>query len=216
MGLIHSPAPINKPMRHQLAEWGDCVVIYSGRILQWEDKGDERWVLLKAVVAGKHEPHLTGAEITQQAVSFDHLWVILRPDEFGDLQRLERIRMMGRPYPYTRNDGTKDWGISNREMVDTGALVKAWEEACVDKRTEDIIAISKYLIKSWEEDGIPICNLKQSTNKVIELLKECLRRVAYYEKRHETNRYSRRRYARHKKNNEARWNAKEKKRTGFG
>jgi hypothetical protein len=203
-------------MRHQLAEWGDCVVIYSGRILRWEDKGDERWVLLKAVVAGKHEPHLTGAEITEQAVSLDHLWVILRPDEFGDLQRLERVRMMGRPYPYTRNDGTKDWGISNRDMVNTSALADAWKEACLAERTEDALVISKYLIRSWEVDGIPICNTKQSTNTVVEVHKECLRRVADYEKRHNTTRYSRRRYARHKKNNEQRWVAEQKKRTGFG
>ena len=203
-------------MRHQLAEWGDCVVIYSGRILRWEDKGDERWVLLKAVVAGKHEPHLTGAEITEQAVSLDHLWVILRPDEFGDLQRLERVRMMGRPYPYTRNDGTKDWGISNRDMVNTSALADAWKEACLAERTEEALVISKYLIKSWEVDGIPICNMKQSTNTVVEVHKECLRRVADYEKRHDTTRYSRRRYARHKKKNEQRWGAEQKKRTGFG
>ena len=203
-------------MRHQLAEWGDCVVIYSGRILRWEDKGDERWVLLKAVVAGKHEPHLTGAEITEQAVSLDHLWVILRPDEFGDLQRLERVRMMGRPYPYTRNDGTKDWGISNCDMVNTSALADAWKEACLAERTEEALVISKYLIKSWEVDGIPICNMKQSTNTVVEVHKECLRRVADYEKRHDTTRYSRRRYARHKKKNEQRWGAEQKKRTGFG
>ena len=101
-------------------------------------------------------------------------------------------------------------------MVNTSALADAWKEACLAERTEEALVISKYLIRSWEVDGIPICNMKQSTNTVVEVHKECLRRVADYEKRHDTTRYSRRRYARHKKKNEQRWGAKQKKRTGFG
>ena len=172
------------PTRLKLAEWVDDYVFYGGRILEWEERSTGVWILLKNVEISKHEPHLSGVEIDQTAIKVDHLWVIqskdmIKNDEkegYCKLERLKYVYLRGKPYQYRRLDGSIDYAISSVGSLDTDHLLDVWQEAHRQKDYELMIAVSEIIIEAWEVKHCPVTTRTQSTNDMMALHKETIRR----------------------------------------
>lgn len=165
-------------MRHALEQWMGETIFYSGRVLEWEERSGQIWMLIKNVVIGKHEPHLTGEEIEKRSEKLDHLWVALwEGANIDKVERLVRARMCGTPYKYRRLDGTEDYALSSEMFIDTGGLIDDWKKALKQKQWDAALEISQVIIEAWEHYRIPVCNQKQSTNEVIRLQREAVRRL---------------------------------------
>ena len=172
------------PTRLKLAEWVDDYVFYGGRILEWEERSTGVWILLKNVDIAKHEPHLSGEEIDRTAIRVDHLWVIqskemLENDErdgYCKLERLKYVYLRGRPYQYRRLDGSIDYAISSVGSLDTDHLLDVWQEAQRESGYELMIAVSELIIEAWEVKKCPVTTRTQSTNDMVALHKETIRR----------------------------------------
>ena len=167
--------------RLNLAEWVDDYVFYGGRILEWEDRSTGVWVLLKNVHVSKHEPHLTGEEIDQRATKVDNLWVIMNRkllDECKEckLERLKYVRLTGTPYQYRRLDGSTDYAISSVGAIDTDYLLDYWKSAQRERDYELMINVSELIIDAWEVQKCPVTTRTQSTDDMIALHKETIRR----------------------------------------
>jgi hypothetical protein len=170
--------------RRVLADLHDELLIYGGTVLRWEDYEDNVWILLNNVHVFKHDPHLNTVEMFKTgAIKLDHLWVILSKERVQNLvpklERLQPITLMGRPYKYSRADGSFDYAISSIKncFIDMSMLNKAFDDAFAVRDFEKMIAISLFIIDAWEVRGLPLCNSKVSTlekvaneKKVIKML----------------------------------------------
>ena len=172
------------PTRLKLAEWVDDYVFYGGRILEWEERSTGVWILLKNVDIAKHEPHLSGEEIDRTAIRIDHLWVIQSKETIKNqekegyckLERLKYVYLRGRPYQYRRLDGSIDYAISSVGSLDTDHLLDIWKGAERQRDYELMAAVSEIVIEAWEVQKCPVTTRSQSTNDMVALHKETIRR----------------------------------------
>lgn len=191
-------------MRHQLKQWAGRAVLYSGRALKWEQRGESLWLLLKNVFVALHEPHLTGNEMNERMVRIDHVWVIVPLEYREQLKRYARTRLMGEPYHYTRLDGTEDYAIGSREFVNLAAAHDDWIALANYGYFDELAELSQTIIDAWEVEGIPLCNMTQSTNTVLAVMKDAVERVKNYKAKLGKSRGQRRHTARMTKNRDAR------------
>jgi len=169
-----------QPTRSLLADMQNEFLIYWGRILTWEEREDEVWILLKNVEVYAHDPDLNGHELKERKIKIDHLWVIQYHEIIQatnlKLERLAMIRFQGEPYKYRRADGSFDYAISSVKCIDTDDAYSKLEKAANLKRWKDVIYICTKIIDSWEKHGWPLTTLKESTNQIVNKSKEYIRR----------------------------------------
>ena len=161
-------------MRLQLRDWVDQHVFFSGRALEWEERGNnELWLLLKNVRAALHDPELSGEEMEASGIKLDHMWVILDAERQSTSHALERLKVFGccgKPYRYERSDGSIDWAINAGEFINTDGAITEFTRHIRHKRIEHAIATVIALLDAWHEDGLPLCTATQSTNTVLGIL----------------------------------------------
>jgi hypothetical protein len=163
----------------------DEFLIYHGRILTWEKRKDEVWMLLKNVEVHVHDPDLNGSKLRERKIKIDHLWVIQSHESIKSypikFERLDEIRFQGKPYKYKRADGSFDYAISSVGVIHLDACYKQLKKALYFKRWKDIIHICTALNEGWEKHGLPLTTWEESTNQIVnqnkELIRQCLKEI---------------------------------------
>ena len=207
-------------MRDALAKWENQLCLYTGRVLEWDTRGDWTWILLKNVKAAYADPDLTGEEIEKTYEPFDHVWAKVPNDIVNKgfpLERLCKCQLSGKPYQYQRSDGSLDWAISSEIMLDLEAVITDWEKA---KRVKDwwkCYQISWEVVNKWEEKKVALCTHSQSTNEVLKMHIEFIDNFQTEYHKNNRSRYQRRVNAQRMRKWEQRNSEKARKaKGGFG
>lgn len=108
-------------MRKALAQFEDKLVVVSGKLTEYRKQPNGLCrVCLVGVEVGEFTDERPLSE--QPLYRIDHLWISDTPQPKHSINMLNKYCVVGRPYWYTRSDGSVDLSIKSVEAINLGKL----------------------------------------------------------------------------------------------
>ena len=160
-------------MREKLRDWLGEYVYFHGRVIEWKKLGDMNHVLYKPAYAHVFDTSLTGDELKERAIKFDHLWLqqSTSNNETKGIEMWSKNTLVGKVYEYVRSDGSHDFSIKVKSVLDYSIINEFICDLCNSESYEMARTFLEKVLETVDEGTVLYC-VNKSHNDALHSLSE--------------------------------------------